>query len=63
MFANSYTETVVKAPLVPFHMDYAQQEHFIKESTKFHQNLSANGPSPTYTCDNREPGGDKASAG
>lgn len=56
VYPNSHREKVIRAPLVPFHMDYTQQENFIKKSTEFHQNLNANGPSPTYTCDNREPG-------
>ena len=58
VFEDSYVEKVIKAPLMPFHLDYAQQEHFINKSTEFHKNLYANGPEPKYTCDNREPGGD-----
>ena len=26
VYANAYTEKLIKAPLVPIHMDYAQQE-------------------------------------
>ena len=63
VYANAKTEKMIKAPLVPIHMDYAQMEQFIKRSTEFHDNLSANGPSPVYTCSDREPLGDKTSAG
>jgi len=40
VYANAYSEKVIKAPLVPLHMDYTQQEWFIKKSTEFHQNLA-----------------------
>jgi len=62
VYANAYTEKLIKAPLVPLHMDYAQQEQFIKRSTEFHENLSKNGPVPVYTCSDREPLGDDTSA-
>lgn len=48
---------------MPLHLDYAQQEQMITRASDFHKNLAANGPSPAYTCDNREPSGDPASAG
>ena len=62
VFPNQYREKLIRAPLLPFHLDYPTQEHFIKQSTLFHQQRDANGPSPTYTCDNREPGAPDTSA-
>ena len=44
-------------------MDYPQQETFINSAADFHVNLKENGPVPVYTCDNREPGGEKSSPG
>ena len=32
--SNGPVEKIVKAPKIPSHMDYKQQEHFIKEATK-----------------------------
>ena len=49
------TEKVIKAPLIPIHLDYEQQEKFLNRGTEFHQNLDQNAPTPTYVCDNREP--------
>ena len=62
VFANNYVEKVVKAPLLPLHLDYAQQERSIKSAIEFHKNLRSNGPT-VYTCDSREPGTGKAAAG
>lgn len=60
VYAGSHVEKTIKAPLVPFHMDYAQQAEFMRSSTEFHkEKVASNGPSPVYTCDNREPSGDK----
>ena len=63
VFADQYVEKVIRAPLMPIGLDYTQQEQFINSATDFHKNLKANGPVPTYTCDNREPLGDKTSPG
>jgi len=38
-------------------MDYVQQEQHINKYTEFHKNLSANGSSPVYTCETRDPFG------
>jgi len=42
IYSDSYREKIIKAPLVPFHIDYTQQEQLINKSTEFHQNLRAN---------------------
>ena len=65
VFEGQYREKTITAPLVPFHLDYSQQERFISRATDFHKNLDANGSVPIYTCDDREPGAgdDKSAAG
>jgi len=36
IFAHPHVEKVIKAPLLPFHLDYAQQEAYLKEAGKRH---------------------------
>lgn len=55
VYSYPHTEKTIKAPLVPFHMDYAQQETFLGDALTHHKLKSANGPSPTWTCDDRAP--------
>ena len=42
IYSDSYREKIIKAPQIPFQMDYAQQEQFINKSAEFHKNLNAN---------------------
>ena len=56
VYTGEYVEKTIKAPLLPLHLDYAQQADYITSATDFHKNYFANGPNPTYTCENREPG-------
>ena len=59
MFAS---EKSIKAPLLPYHLDFVQQEQFLERAVDFHQNLDKkNGVAPTYTCDNRLPDGTPSS--
>ena len=55
IYSHPHTEKVIKAPLVPFHMDYTQQEAFLKEQTERHMHINANGPTPVATCADRAP--------
>ena len=36
VYSNSYREKKIKSPLIPFHMDFTQQEQFINRLTSFH---------------------------
>lgn len=57
VFSHPHVEKTITAPLVPFHMDYEQQESFLRDATARHQELSRFGAeSKTYTCDDRAPG-------
>ena len=58
VYADQYTEKVIRAPMLPLHLDYEQQEAMITKATDFHKDLAVNGSVPTYTCDDREPGSD-----
>jgi len=55
IFPYPYVEKTIKAPLVPYHMDYVQQEAHLKASTQRHKELLANGPAPIVTCEDRQP--------
>ena len=60
IYANSYAETTVRAPHVPFDQDFTAQTNHIETITQYHKamNEGANDASPVYTCANRNPYGD-----
>jgi len=58
IYSYPHTEKTIKAPLVPFHMDYAQQEAHLTSALSHHKLKSSNGSSPTYTCEDRAPDSD-----
>lgn len=53
IYSYPHTEKTIKAPLVPFHMDYVQQEAFLGHALDHHKLRSGNGANPVYTCDDR----------
>ena len=56
VFPFPYVEKTITAPLVPFNMDYAQQEAFLNNASKRHQEKTLLGASQaTATCDDRSP--------
>jgi len=54
IFEHPYVEKTIKAPLVPYHMDYAQQEAHLKNLNQHGKKLKS-GSVPIYTCANRAP--------
>ena len=59
IYSNTFTETTVKAPIVPFVQDYAQHITYLEKAGQYHEDLR-NGlnSSPVYTCSDRNPYGD-----
>ena len=60
VFAHPHTEKVITAPLVPYHMDYVQQEAHLRDSIvrhaeKVEQAANTNGPVVPATCEDRSP--------
>ena len=58
IFAHPHTEKVITAPLVPYHMDYVQQEAHLRDSIDRHAKKvlqAANGPVTPATCSDRSP--------
>lgn len=61
IYPHPHVEKTIKAPLVPFHMDYVQQEAHITNINKSGKKLKAgsNGgdkpTTPIYTCSDRAP--------
>jgi len=39
-YANNYSETTVKAPVVPFEYDLAHHVSHIEKMTEYHKNLN-----------------------
>ena len=62
VFAESHVEKTITAPLVPFHMDYVQQEAHLKDSLKHHTH-KLQAAAPTATCEDRMPDGSPSSFG
>ena len=68
IFAHPHTEKVITAPLVPYHMDYVQQEAHLKDSiTRHHEkaaeHAASNGAPAPATCETRLPDGTVSSVG
>jgi hypothetical protein len=58
VFAHPHTEKVISAPLLPYHLDYVQQEAHLRDSVIRHKEKveqAANGPVVPATCENRSP--------
>jgi hypothetical protein len=59
-YANNYSESFIKAPLLPWAVDFARHMETIENATQYHMDMKAgkNNGSPGYTCANRNPYGD-----
>ena len=55
VYPYPHTQKTIKAPLIPFHMDYVQMENHIVNYTKRHQEFKVNGVQPVATCGDRAP--------
>ena len=59
VYDETYVESVITAPALPYKYDYNQQYDHIKKATEFHKDLNEMGgtPNPIPTCANRLPDG------
>ena len=54
IYAHPHVEKVIKAPLVPFHEDYALQDAWLNDAAERHKaKVSGNAPMPVATCEDR----------
>lgn len=49
IYEHPYVHKKITAPMVPFHMDYSQQETFLRQAAERHT-TKRGAPSPTATC-------------